>query len=175
MYNRGGVKPDGVETLQPPGPDAERVWLGDHSLPAEQQGVVVLGAPLGTQRFAEEHGKEKLEKELDLLDLVAQVPDLQCAWVTTAVLRSACQLHPANTTSRASSGVRSDTRLSGVGNSLQTPGARRLGTAPPARQQTRLAGTTSDATGRMWAEVCVAHSTSSMVGVLGGHSAHDTC
>ena len=81
VYNRGGVKPDGVEALQPPGPDAERVWVGDHSLPAEQQGVVVLGAPLGIQRFAEEHGKEKLEKEFDLLGLVAQVPDLQCAWV----------------------------------------------------------------------------------------------
>ena len=42
---------------------------------------MVLGSPLGTQRFAEEHGRGKLDKELDLLELVAQVPDLQCAWV----------------------------------------------------------------------------------------------
>ena len=81
VYNKGGVKPNGVDALQPPEPDAERVWVGDHSLPEEQQGVVVLGSPVGTQRFAEAHSKEKLEKELDLLDLVAQVPDLQCAWV----------------------------------------------------------------------------------------------
>ena len=81
VYNRGGVKPTGVDTLQPPEPDAERVWVGDHTLPKEEQGVVVLGSPLGTTQFAEAHGKGKLDKELELLDLVAQVPDLQCAWI----------------------------------------------------------------------------------------------
>ena len=81
VYNKGGLKPAGVEDLQPQGADAERVWVGDHALPREDQGVVVLGSPVGTPEFAEKHGAKKLEEAVNLMDLVAQVPDLQCAWV----------------------------------------------------------------------------------------------
>ena len=56
------------------------MWVGDQALPVEQQGVLVLGAPVGTQAFAEGHGENKLEGERRLLELVAELPDLQCAW-----------------------------------------------------------------------------------------------
>ena len=79
-----------MNALQPQGPYAERVWVGDQSLPEKEQGVVVLGSPLGTQQFAEEHGKAKLEKELEFLDLVAQVPDRQCAWVLLQLCCAPC-------------------------------------------------------------------------------------
>ena len=81
VYNSGGYKPAGVDDLQPPEPDAERVWVGDSTLPREEQGVVVLGSPIGTREFANKYGARKLEEAVQLLDLVAQVPDLQCAWV----------------------------------------------------------------------------------------------
>ena len=80
VYNHGGFKPRRVEELQPQEPNAEKVWVGDHSLPAEEQGVLVLGSPIGTQAFAEAHGQKKLNEELELLDLLPQLPDLQCAW-----------------------------------------------------------------------------------------------
>ena len=79
VYNKGGLTPPGVEHLQPPEPDAERVWVGDRTLPLEQQGLTVLGSPVGTLEYAEAQGQKKLAEEVQLLDLVAQVPDLQCA------------------------------------------------------------------------------------------------
>ena len=81
MYNAEEYKPEGVEDLQPTEPGAEQVWVGDHDLPREARGVVVLGSPVGTLEFAQKHGNDKLAEVVQLLDLVAQVPDLQCAWV----------------------------------------------------------------------------------------------
>ena len=80
VYNTGGTKPEGVDALQPPEPEAERVWVGDRSLPEEQQGVLVLGAPVGIQAFADKHGEDKPEGERKLLKLVAELSGLQCAW-----------------------------------------------------------------------------------------------
>ena len=80
VYNRGGAKPPGVDALQSTEPNADRVWVGDRALPAHKQGVVVLGSPVGTLEFAEAHGRKKLEEEVRLLDLLSELPDLQCAW-----------------------------------------------------------------------------------------------
>ena len=74
------MKPKGVDELQPTGPDAERVWVGDHTLPEKEQGVLVLGSPVVTRAYAEQWGRNKLDAELKLLDLLPQLPDLQCAW-----------------------------------------------------------------------------------------------
>ena len=50
VWNRGGVTPDGVDELQRRArllkPEAV-VWKGDPQLPEEQQGVRVLGVPIG--------------------------------------------------------------------------------------------------------------------------------
>ena len=81
VFNHAGVKPQGVDELQKTEPNAERVWVGDHTLPAEEQGVLVLGSPVGTVAYAEQWGKKKLGEELQLLDLLPLLPDLQCAWV----------------------------------------------------------------------------------------------
>ena len=79
VFNHAGLKPPQVDELQPP--NAERVWVGDRTLPAEEQGVLVLGSPVGTQEYAEACGRRKLDDELTLLELLPQLPDLQCAWV----------------------------------------------------------------------------------------------
>ena len=53
VWNRGGIEPSGVEALtratQAVKPDA-MVWRGNPMLPATQQGVKVLGIPIGTKR-----------------------------------------------------------------------------------------------------------------------------
>ena len=51
VYNSGGYKPAGVDDLQPPEPDAERVWVGDSTLSREEQEVVVLGSLIGTREL----------------------------------------------------------------------------------------------------------------------------
>ena len=69
VYNHASVKLEGVDELQKLGPDAERVWVGDHTLPQEEQGVLVLGFPMGTVAYAEKSGKSKLNAEQKLLEL----------------------------------------------------------------------------------------------------------
>ena len=41
MWNAGGIAPSGREKLRP------NVWKGDPSRPAEDQGLFMLGAPVG--------------------------------------------------------------------------------------------------------------------------------
>ena len=54
VWNRGGVEPPGWQRLaadaQASDPDAV-VWRGDHTLPLENQGLLVLGTPLGSPAF----------------------------------------------------------------------------------------------------------------------------
>ena len=57
-----------VDKLQPQEPDANKVWVGDDQLPAEERGIKVLGSPIGTKEYAEEWARRKLEEELQLLD-----------------------------------------------------------------------------------------------------------
>ena len=78
------MAPPGVEELQRQAEEqgsTERIWVGDQTLPAKQQGVIVLGSPIGTKAFAEEHAKKRLEEEARLWELLPKLPDLQCAWV----------------------------------------------------------------------------------------------
>ena len=53
VWNRGGIEPSGVEAMtraaQAVKPDAV-VWRGNPMLPVTQQGLKVLGIPLGTRR-----------------------------------------------------------------------------------------------------------------------------
>ena len=56
VYNKAGVTPPGMEELQRQAEEqgsTERIWVGDQTLPTEQQGVVLLGSPIGTLAFAE--------------------------------------------------------------------------------------------------------------------------
>ena len=58
VWNRGGVEPTNIQFLQQDAliadPDAV-VWRGDEVLPTIDQGVVILGTPLGHSDFVQRH------------------------------------------------------------------------------------------------------------------------
>ena len=70
---RGGRPPPGIAEL------GEGVWRGD--LSAEQQGLKILGSPVGSGEFVRAHAAARTAEEKLLLDEIPQLPDLQCAWL----------------------------------------------------------------------------------------------
>ena len=76
LWNRAGLFPQGCEVVE----DAARrddpeavVWKGNPELPLSQQGIKILGIPVGKKEFVEHTHAELLEK-------IPRVKDLQCAW-----------------------------------------------------------------------------------------------
>ena len=69
----GGVAPAGLDEL------GEGVWRC--SLAPEKNGVVVLGAPLGTAEFVQDFANKRRTEELVFLNRLVHVPDLQAAWL----------------------------------------------------------------------------------------------
>ena len=86
VWNRGGVRPPVCDVLeriaQAENPDA-RVWRGsqDSDLVPGQQGITVLGTPLGTAAFVESQLEMKVAQQRTLLERIPAVPDLQSAWL----------------------------------------------------------------------------------------------
>ena len=66
VWNRAGMRPPHVEDLGP------EVW--------NEEGVKILGTPIGSDRFNEAVTEERLTEERRLWDALAWVPDLQSAW-----------------------------------------------------------------------------------------------
>ena len=60
-----------------------RVWRGsgETDLPPSQQGIVVLGAPLGDPAFIQAHLDKKVAEQRTLLERIPLVADLQSAWL----------------------------------------------------------------------------------------------
>ena len=79
VYNKAGKEPPQVRELQQK--PEEPVWVGDKALPAEQQGLKVLGAPLGTKEYVLRHGSKRLEEEERFWNKLHDLPDLQSAWL----------------------------------------------------------------------------------------------
>ena len=77
----GGPAPADVAALTTEAMAArgEYVWTAD--LPAAQNGLMVLGSPIGTAEFVKAHGERRMTEETKLLDLLPQLPDTQCAWL----------------------------------------------------------------------------------------------
>ena len=65
----GGLPPEGLE----------HAWQGDKA--DADNGLVVLGTPLGRTAFAEKFASERLRAEEKLLDELPKLQDLHCAWV----------------------------------------------------------------------------------------------
>ena len=61
-------------------PDAV-VWRGDHRLPVVQQGVVVLGSPVGHDEFIKAKLMSKVTEHQTLLERIPLVRDVQSAWL----------------------------------------------------------------------------------------------
>ena len=51
------------------------------NLPDEQNGLVVLGTPLGKNAFVRAHATKRMQTEQVLLDRLMDLSDLQCQWV----------------------------------------------------------------------------------------------
>ena len=69
----GGDPPPGIAEL------GTSVWCGDRS--PEENGLVVLGAPLGTAEYIASKLQARRDEERLFLDRLQAVPDLQSAWL----------------------------------------------------------------------------------------------
>ena len=92
VWNRGGVEPANIQFLQQDALIADPgavVWRGDEVLPTIDQGVVILGTPLGHFDFVQRHLQSKVESHRVLLERIPAVPDLQAAWLILLCCASA--------------------------------------------------------------------------------------
>ena len=84
LWNKAGVAPAGSVALtaaaQVHDPDAI-VWRRDAELNTEDQGLIILGTPLGHEDFVRSNLAKKSGKHDQLIQKILNVPDLQCAWI----------------------------------------------------------------------------------------------
>ncbi|CAE7347419.1 unnamed protein product, partial [Symbiodinium pilosum] len=73
------MEPANIGDLRPVGGDP--VWVGDWALPRDQQGLKVLGTPLGSEAFVRNQLVLKREAHDRLLHAIPAVEDLQAAWL----------------------------------------------------------------------------------------------
>ena len=57
------------------------VWRGDHEIPTHQQGLKVLGVPLGHPDCVLKFLEAKIAEHRVLLERIPLVPDTQSAWL----------------------------------------------------------------------------------------------
>ena len=75
VRNAAGATPPGLEVLGP------EVWVGNTTLPREQQGITILGAPLGTAEYVAQQLLHSTQSHQALLERIPTVDDLQSAWL----------------------------------------------------------------------------------------------
>ena len=84
VWNRGGIEPSGVEALTRAAravkPDAV-VWRGNPMLPATQQGLKVLGIPIGHEAFVQRFLENKSTEQQVLFHIIPWVNDPQSAYL----------------------------------------------------------------------------------------------
>ena len=89
-----GVRPLGCDILdraaRAVNPDHTTVWRGSVDAPTHEQGITVLGTPLGHDDFIRAHLKHIMQEHAVLLEQIPSVPDTESAW--------ALLLHCANAT-----------------------------------------------------------------------------
>ena len=75
VWNNSGHRPPNVEHLGP------EVWVGARDLPPEQQGITLLGTPLGTPAFQATHLQATADQHSTLLERIPAIQDLQAEWL----------------------------------------------------------------------------------------------
>ena len=84
LWNRGGVAPEGWEMLtvaaRRSDPSAV-VWKGDPSLPVSEQGLRILGTPLGHPEYVHDQLRRASADHRLFLERIPAVQDLQSAWL----------------------------------------------------------------------------------------------
>ena len=79
-WNAAGEEPRTLLLRLPP--DARHdTWAGNWSLPPAEQGITVLGTPIGHPDFVEAALVAKRTRQAELLDRIPAVPHLQSAWL----------------------------------------------------------------------------------------------
>ena len=86
VWNRSGIRPEGCDALERIAQAADpraRVWRGsgETDLLPSQQGIVVLGTPLGDPAFIQARLEKKADAQRTLLERIPMVTDLQSAWL----------------------------------------------------------------------------------------------
>ena len=84
VWNRGGVEPENIAQLTRMArlvrPDAF-VWRGDPELPRNQQGLRVLGVPIGQPKFVRDFLESKTREQAILFQRIPGVQDTQAAFL----------------------------------------------------------------------------------------------
>ena len=84
VWKRGGVMPEGIEELTQAArwvkPDAV-VWKGDPELPHAQQGLKVLGVPIGQPEYVRDFLEKKSREQEVLFNKIPGINDPQAAWL----------------------------------------------------------------------------------------------
>ena len=74
--------PVGVERLEVRRIDPDAiVWRGNRDIPTEQQGLKILGCPVGHHDFVQDQLSKLADRHSVLLDRISLVDDLQSAWL----------------------------------------------------------------------------------------------
>ena len=75
VWNAAGLRPANLEGL------GDNVWVGNQNLPTTEEGLMVLGTPLGTPQY-QQHQLQQLRAQHDqLLDRIPALGDLQASWL----------------------------------------------------------------------------------------------
>ena len=91
VWNASGVRPpacDALEEIARIANPTARVWRGS-GVPTEQQGMKILGTPLGHPDYVRRHLGELAEEQRLLLERIPRVKDVQGAWLLLAHCASA--------------------------------------------------------------------------------------
>ena len=78
VWNAGGERPQGCDILEMLAPE-ERVWRGS-GVPLSEQGIRVLGTPLGHPEYVNAQLLVTTTKHQCLLERIPAVPHIQSAW-----------------------------------------------------------------------------------------------
>ena len=80
-WNSAGEEPPGLLAQLPSEDPANPCWTGSWALAEAQQGVVVLGSPVGSRAFVTVKLTQRLREQDRLLQQLLHVPHLQSAWL----------------------------------------------------------------------------------------------
>ena len=80
-WNSAGEEPPGLLEALPPQDPENPCWTGNWARPAAEQGVVVLGSPVGSRDFIAAKLAQRLQEQDRLLSRIPRVPELQSAWL----------------------------------------------------------------------------------------------
>ena len=80
-WNAAGGEPPGLVEAVPVDAHEPPCWTGNWALPPAQQGLIVLGSPLGSHEFVVAALAERLSKHDELLARFPAMQDMQSAWL----------------------------------------------------------------------------------------------